>query len=448
MKIAQGVIGVIFVAVSAWFFSDTWAKYWPSDLQDDGSIRFAHFGNYQDYQLWCDTIEQFEQLHAGVKVKQEYVVGLSAHYNTKLRQQMLTDTLPDVALVQLAAFHELGYAFADLSDLSNKDSLSSTLPSAVLDPVAMSAFQLAGVQRGLPVSGGNLLIYLNLDCLEQANQSKGVASGRIGWSMPTENWRMADFRAFAAHLTCDFDGDGITDQFGFWLPRWIYYLPFLWSFDAELTDESMTHWKLIGSHAKAAIEFYRSLVAQDRSCPRDFEVPQLFQDTAFLTGRVAMCVNGPWFLPMLKEADFVDRVAVLSIPHGSSGKRSTRITWDGIVVRKNLTPARRQRAWAFVKYVLSATVQDRIASSGRALPARIASMESFTSQGRTTLRQPFVDAVSYSRLQPIISHFTRVDQAINKMLYRLSTSPSQQSVSQYLTELADDPTITSVFNKR
>ena len=110
------IVGCVALAVCWWLAADTLGRYWSSP-SDGSAIRFAHFGSYQDYELWRDVIAEFMQDHPEIDVRQEYVVGLAGHYHLKLRQQILSGTLPDVALIQLGPFHEMAEHFADLSDL-------------------------------------------------------------------------------------------------------------------------------------------------------------------------------------------------------------------------------------------------------------------------------------------------------------------------------------------
>ncbi|MCH7527403.1 MAG: extracellular solute-binding protein, partial [Planctomycetes bacterium] len=251
--------GVV-VAVSGiawWLFADTYARHVPSWM-DKSEIRFAHFGSFQDYALWRDLIRDFERRHPDIRIHQEYVVGLGGRYHTKMRQQILSHTLPDVALIQLGPFHDLAEHFADLTPLLRSSVGENIELAASLDGLALKAFQVQGRQRALPVSGGNLLVFGNRECFTRASQFRGIPI-----PIPEDDWNINDFRRIAGLLTCDFDGVGRSDQVGFWLPRWIYYLPFLWSFGAELTDDRMTEWTLYGTEAEAALSFYQDLAVTD-----------------------------------------------------------------------------------------------------------------------------------------------------------------------------------------
>lgn len=426
------------LAIAWWLLGDTWAHYHKSD-DTNLPIRFSHFGTYQDYELWRDIIADYQSIHPNRKIKQEYILGLSGHYNTKMRQQILTSNLPDVALIQLGPFHELAPHFADLTELLNRDVAPSEPLNRTVDSTGLAAFVFDGTQRGLPVSGGSLQIFVNVQCFERASSYHGRPI-----DLPSDDWTMADFRRTARLLTCDFDDDGRIDQFGFWLPRWIYYLPFLWSFGAELTDDSLSQWTLNDAHAEEALSFYRDLAIGHRVCPRQDEVPQLFQDVGFLTGKVAMCVNGPWFMPFLAQTRLVDAYLVAPIPKGRAGS-VTRITWDGIVLAQNTTRHRRDLAWEFMQHVLSKPVQDRIARSGRALPARNDSASAFVGPLNETQRRAFINARPHSRLQPLLKRFGEMDRTINRHFRALLDPASDRTVSSILQALEEDPIIVSIF---
>ena len=199
-------------------------------------------------------------------------------------------------------------------------------------------------------------------------------------------------------------------------------------------------WQLLGPEAEEAFRFYRDLAVGDRVCPRDDEVPQLFQDVGFLTDKVAMCVNGPWFMPFLADTELDDHYIVAPIPIGPAG-RTTRVTWDGIVLSKGLPPDRRRVAEAFAVFVLSKSVQDRLAVSGRSLPALTESMPAFLDAGRRDRRRVFVEGLSYGRLQPLLPEFTQIDRAINDHLDKLINPRETGSVRDLLGALAQTPCI-------
>lgn len=437
---------VLVLVVGWWLFRETYRKYakpTPGEV-----IRFAHFGGLEDYEFWAKTREEFEKANPGVRVLQEYSAGVGEQYNIKLRQQVLSQTLPDVLLIPHTTFQELADHFDLLSGLEVQ-----------LDPNGLKAFEVQGQQRGLPFSGGNLLIFLNKKAFHKASEFHGKPV-----ELPGNDWTVAQFLRTAEKLTCDFDRDGVTDQFGFWLPRWVYYLPFIWSFGADITDESATQWRFSGRSAQAVMRFYRQLATGDRVAPREEGradrggrlaalphaeaggegMPQLFQDTGFLTGKTAMCVNGPWFIPFLDKTDLAKDYAVAAIPRGPGG-RVTRITWDGMVMRKGLPEERRKLARRFIEWTLSKEIQGRLARLGRALPARADALDEFVAADPLR-RKPFVDALSYSRLQPPLPRFEAVDRAITRHFGEAVDPHRAFEAMTMLDALARDPAIVSAFS--
>ncbi len=433
------LVGIVTLAVLYWLFGHALARY-AGEENHNSSIRFAHFGNFQDYEFWGEVISTFQQRHAGVSVSQEYVVGKSGHYSTKLRQQAMTDTLPDVFLIQLGPFPQFAQDMEVVDDLLD-DSLGEGGRPSRLDATAVRAFQWNGSQRAMPISGGNLLIYLNLDCLERSAEYHQKTLSR-----PIGPWTIDEFYLLAKQLTCDFDDDGQVDQFGFWLPRWIYYLPFMWSFGAETMDEH-GQWQMHGTASEQAMSFYQKLAVGDRVCPRMDEVPQLFQDTGFLTGRTAMCINGPWFQPFLDQTRLAGRYVVLDIPSGLGG-RATRITWDGVAIAAGLSPARKRLAEQFVRHLLSIEVQSKIARVGRALPARVEALPMFSESSSHPSRGRFVEALSYSRLQPRWPGFSQADRTVNKQLVKLIDSENPITPKEMLETLKRSPAILKAFELR
>jgi len=434
IKIALAVVATL--AVMCWLFGDTYHRY-VGKSDRSLAIRFAHFGNYQDFEFWRDVITRFEKAHPDVSVSQEYVIGKTGHYSTKLRQQAMADALPDVFLIQLGPFPHFAGHMEAIDNLLDNHS-ENIIGKDRLDATARRAFRWEGHQRAWPISGGNLLIYLNLDCLTRAST---YLHEPIAW--PRGEWTMDEFHQVARQLTCDFDGDGLIDQFGFWLPRWIYYLPFIWSFGGETMD-AYGQWQMHGTAAEQAMSFYQALATGDRISPRADEVGQLFQDTGFLTGRTAMCVNGPWFQPFLDQTHLANRYVVLDIPSGPGG-RSTRITWNGVAIAAGLSPGRKRLAQQFVRHILSAEVQTKIARTGRALPALIDAQPMFSESKSHPSRKRFVEALGYSRLQPRWPNFSQVDRSVNEWLVKLIDQAHPISAEFMLESLKGSPVILHAF---
>jgi multiple sugar transport system substrate-binding protein len=436
-----GVVRVVGVSACAvvglwWLFGDTVAKY-RGARRDGRVISFSHFGGAEDYALWSDIIAAFEVEHPGIDIKQEFVPGWYGRYESNLRRRIVTGSTPTVALVQAMSMANFAEHFVDVSDGSVVR--TSDMRWA---PTSIESLCVAGANgtslHGLPVSGGCLLIYWNPECIQRASEHRGAPIAE-----PTSDWTMDDFRDLARQLTCDFDGDGAIDQFGFWRPRWVYYLPFTWSFGARMVGDD-GRWSLQGEAAEAALGFYRDLTRDHRVCPLPEETPQMIQDVGFLTSRVGMCVNGPWFMPFLGATRLRDVYRVAPIPRGPAG-RSTRVTWDGLCVAKSATEAERQSASRFVEFCLSTKSQAMIAEAGRALPANTNAWGAFDGDGREDQRRPFIDAFDDARLQWSGDGFPVIDRVLNRRLLTFISEASTESPREFLDALRGDPVLVEWF---
>lgn len=424
-----------FLLAALWLFGGLIRPHLPT-TSPAGVLRFAHFGSYQDYQLWRAIIEAFERSHAGVRIQQEYAPGWYGQYEAKVRQQIVSGTLPHVVLMQAAPFERAARHLVALEDLADAEELEPLIRE--LEPTADATCRVASrtgetpVLRGLPMSGGNLLLYANLEGFEASAAFLGRPI-----ALPDSSWTMEEFVALARLLTCDFDADGRLDQFGLWPPTWLYYLPFVWSHGAEVVDPANGEWRLQGPQAERAFAQYHDLIAAHRVCPRPAEVPQLLQDVGFLTGKVALCVNGPWFQPFLDATRLRDRYRVLHIPLGPAG-RATRVTWDILGVSENTSRSERDQAWQFMRYCLSPEAQARIAESGRALPALRSCQPLFARSRPEVGRAAFVEALAYSRLQPRLPRFAEMDRLIGRHLQRSTTAEPYLGACDFLSGLARD----------
>jgi len=79
------------------------------------------------------------------------------------------------------------------------------------------------------------------------------------------------------------------------------------------------------------------------------------------------------------------------------------------------------------------------------MPARIQSLTSFAAPPDEKRRRRFIDALTYSRVQPVFPHFPDVDRAINRTLGHLSDPGRNSSVTGLLDQLTHDPAIVGAF---
>jgi ABC-type glycerol-3-phosphate transport system substrate-binding protein len=253
-------------------------------------------------------------------------------YETKIQQQLVAGNAPDVILFQDEPFPNFApKGFAALDEFVHRDGIN--LHRDYFD-TAVASFMLDGQLRGMPLWGGDNLIYCNRRCFQKASRFHGRPV-----PLPDDDWTLDEFIRTAQDLTFDEDGDGRIDQFGFALPMWFYALPFMWSQGMEVLDPTNTRWVMTGPAAVKAWRFYQDLRFGYRVCPTPVEQGEMDGDTAFFTGRIAMFTSGPWAQPFLQSTTLKDDYLVVHVPRGPAG-RATRVTWDCLAIYDGLSPQR------------------------------------------------------------------------------------------------------------
>ncbi len=427
---------LVMIFIGWWLFADTARHLWGPTFTTKPELRFAHYGSWQDYEMWRAVISAFERSHPGTTIRQEYTPGFGTEYENKMRRAFSAGIGPDVLLVQDETLPRYAQTtLADLSTLLSHDRQNELRLTS--RPTAVDSFTIGDRLFALPVYGGNLLIYLNLRCLTRAADFYHEPI-----VLPSEDWTIEEFRNFCRKLTCDFDHDGRVDQFGFWHPWWGYFLPFVWSMGADLLDNSRTQWRFDDNAAISAMQLYHDLLRTDRVCPPPGALGQMRQDIAFLTGRTATVINGPWFIPLLEESDLRNEYLVLPIPRGPAG-RFTRVTWDGIAMSKNLNLNLRSAASDFIGFTQSKPAQEIFAASRRLIPSRtdVPMFQSPQDVRRGLTR--FITSFEYARLQPINPYWNEINQAFRKYQYDLLND--RISPREFLNRISRDPLIAGHF---
>lgn len=421
MRILRGLAIAAAIVAAAWWL--LWLTPSRGGLGDD-TIRFGFWGDYQEYRMWRRIVEAFNEAHPGVRVRCECIPGTGA-YADKLAAWMASDTAPEVMLLQDEPFGRYLAAGAgrtpvvlDLTAMISGQAYGKDLGVRGDDywPTAWDSF---GVRRpdgwhqyGLPVFGGNNLILYNRECFRRA-----------GVELPDRthidrDWTVDEFLDLCRRLTLrdPADSAGRTVQWGFDRPRgWLYWLGFIYACDAQILNDDRSEFVFTGPEALRALELWDRLGREGLS-PRGGELGQISQNAAFLTGRVAMICQGPWVMPFLNAAGM--DYGVMFPPTSPTGKRGTRVTWDCVALAGRLAddPARRRAAYEFARFVASPQAAALIAESQRSIPAHRAGREAFVAGSDPRRAAKFIDAMAFSRVQPITLQWEQMDNALNNAL--------------------------------
>ena len=402
-----------------WMFADTWAYYFA---QKEASLRISYWGSYREHEMWKEIVAAFRERHPGIPVKREYITD---RYEEKIQQLLLSGDAPDVMLFQdepLPRFVTSG-KFLPLDDFCRQAGLD--LGRDYWD-TAVESFKLAGATYGIPIWGGNCLIIYN----RQAFRAAGVPE-------PPERWTIDEFLETCKRLTADTDGDGRLDRFGFDIPGWVYWLPFHYAFGAEYLDPTRSRWVLWGPEAGASYQFWQDLRYKHHVAPHRAELTE-GGNVAFMTGRVAMFVSGPWAMPPLNEAGVDFDIA--DIPSGPGG-HGTRVTWDALVMFAG--SRKKDWAWRFMHFATSRSAQEIVARFQRSIPALRAAQDAFVRANPNVRAKRFIDALAYARFQPITEHWMLMSREINSETDLMLDN--RQTPAETLRRLAANPHLAKCF---
>ena len=349
--------------------------------------------------IFNSLVDKFNQTHNQIQVEALYV-GQPDGQLPKILTSVVGEVPPDLLwfvpqltgqLVELDAIRPL------------EDWLNQSPVKSEIDPVLFESMELNDHIWSVPFGTNNAAIFYRPSLFEKAGITK----------IP-QTWE--ELREAAKKLTQDFDGDGLTDQYGMFLSlgkgEWTVFawLPFVYSAGGELLENKQPN--LVDSGTIAALQFGANLVEEGwatLSAPeRGFELNN------FLTGRAAMQVTGPWTLAQLRQTDTDYDV----FPFPVCKKRAAVVGGENLFVFKT-APEREQAAWEFLEYVLSKEFQTEWALKTGYLPVNLEAQQSEKYQAfvqENPVLEVFLKQMNWARSRPIIPGYTRISENFGRAI--------------------------------
>ena len=364
------------------------------------TITYALWGSPAEAEVWGKIAKTFETLHPDIKVNIEVADWES--YWEKLKVQVAGGTPPDVFAMDAPLFADWQSrgVLLDLKPYIDKD---PTILDGVY-PITLKAYDTGSGIFGLPRDFQTIVLYYNKDMFDAA----GVA-------YPNDTWTYDNLRAAAKKLTLDKNGDGTTDQWGFWDGGYDmepFWGALVWAYGGEVVDPAAGK-TLIGSpEGKAAFQFFTDMWLTDKSMPTTQQLAQFGYD-GFQAGVSAMGMSGHWSVPDYSAVTFHWDIAPL--PLGPKG-RATSVNSAGFVIAKDSKNP--DAAWEFVKYAFSDAGQTELAKIGFAVPVRKSVAESPDYLGQATKidHALFVKALDYAHLKPVFKGYEEWSSAVGDAL--------------------------------
>ncbi|MEH2166323.1 MAG: ABC transporter substrate-binding protein [Nostoc sp.] len=340
-------------------------------------------------------VDKFNQTHTHVKVESIFV---GQPQLPKILTAVVGNAPPDILSFdpQLTGqFMELG-AIRPLEKWLDKSPLKSEI-----SPNLWEELKLDGHLWSIPLYTSNLGIFYRPKLFQAA-----------GITQIPKTWE--ELREVAKKLTIDSNGDNRPEQYGMLLPlgkeEWTVFswFPFLLSAGGEVVTNNRPN--LTNAGAIAALQFWQDLLKDGSATLSSPE--RGYEEDAFIAGRVAMQITGPWTYIIKSNVDF----NVFPIP---TNMKPATVTATGNMYLMKTTPAREQAALKFLEYVLSEEFQKEWSMGTGFLPVNLKATQSEAYQqfiNQKPLLKVFMEQIPLAGARPIIAGYSRLSDSLGRAI--------------------------------
>lgn len=218
----------------------------------------------------------------------------------------------------------------------------------------------------------------------------------------------------AKKLTIDRNGDNQPEQYGILLPlgkeEWTVFswFPFLLSAGGEIVTNNRPN--LTNAGAIAALKFWHDLLTDGSATLSSPE--RGYEEDAFIAGRVAMQITGPWTYIIKSNVDY----KVFPIP---ANVKPATVTSTGNMYVMKTTPTREQAALKFLEYVLSEEFQKEWSIGTGFLPVNLKAAQSEAYQqfiNQKPWLKVFLEQIPLAGTRPIIPGYSRLSDSLGRAI--------------------------------
>ncbi|MFN6476315.1 ABC transporter substrate-binding protein [Nostoc sp. DedQUE07] len=338
-------------------------------------------------------VDKFNHTHADIQVESIYAEGLP-----KVLTAVVGNAPPDILLFSpqsTGQFVELG-AIRPLEDWLEKLPLKSEII-----PNLLEESRLDGHIWSVPLYTSNIGIFYRPKLFQAA-----------GITETPKTWK--ELRLVAKKLTIDRNGDHRPEQYGILLPlgkgEWTVFswFPFLLSAGGEVVTNNRPN--LTNQGAISALKFWQDLMKDGSAMLSSPE--RGYEEDAFIAGRVAMQITGPWTYITKSNVDYD------AFPIPTNVGRAT-VTGGGNLYVMKTTPAREQAALKFLEYVLSEEFQKEWSIGTGFLPVNLKAAQSEAYQqflNQKSWLKVFMEQISLAGARPIIARYSRLSDSLGRAI--------------------------------
>lgn len=276
-------------------------------------------------EVFQKLVNKFNKTHSDIQVESIFAGELDQQL-PKILTAVIGNSSPDI----LTFYPQMTGQFVELKAVKSLEDWLDKLPlKSEVIPNALNELKLDGHLWSVPLYTSNIGIFYRPKLFQTA-----------GITQTPKTWQ--ELRQVAKKLTIDRNGDNRPEQYGMLLPlgkgEWTVFswFPFLLSAGGEILTNNQPN--LTNSGAIAALQFWQDLLKDGSATLSPPE--RGYEEDAFIAGRVAMQITGPWTYITKSDVDY----AVFPIPANTS--QATVIGGGNLYVMKT-TPEREKAALKF-----------------------------------------------------------------------------------------------------
>jgi multiple sugar transport system substrate-binding protein len=357
------------------------------------TITYFTFSAAPDHLTDLDKIvKSFEQQNPTITVKVQ--TAAYADYFTKLSTELAAGTAPDT--------FELDYQdFVDYASSGSLLSLAGANASAynpsAYTPSSLGAFGYNGQQMALPESFSDVVLFYNKALFDKA-----------GLAYPTSSWTWTDEMAAAKKLT-----DKSTGVWGLFQP--VTYNEFYKALNQAGGQFLSADGKSATFNSAAGVAAANWLIGKlGTVMPTLTQIGNTpnFDTNLFMSGKLAMWINGNWQFSGLEKTPDWDVV----VEPGDTSKASA-VFFNGVAASKTTKHAAAALKWIDFMSASQTSVTTRVNSNWELPPVADTSLESGYLQATPPAnRQAVFDSLNAPSLAPVIAQETQMEDIVNTAL--------------------------------
>ena len=380
--------------------------------QDPVTISYFTFSAAPDHLETLDEmIALFEAANPGIQVEVE--TAAYADYFTELQTRIAGGEAPDSFELNYENF----VTYASKGALLDMTTAVDAETAARYYPEALEAFQLDGVQFGLPASFSNVVLFYNKDLFDAA----GVA-------YPTAEWTWTEEMAAAKQLT-----DEGTDTWGQYAPISFFELYKTaaqngCSFFAE--DGSVT---INQPGCVEALEYMVSAETEGVQ-PTDADLAGVPNEDLFREGKIAMLTTGIWMFGAFADLPFAWDIAI----EPGMTQDASHFFSNAAVVSADTEHAEAAATWAAFFTSDPAAAAVRVGASWE-LPALQDQtlFDSYLAQTPPESREVVFESLDNIVTPPVIEDQARMQDAVGALLEQVKAGEMtpQEALDQAKVEI-------------